>query len=81
MRALALTKSRVFAALILLLSLGPLAVNVVRVLRCVRECTRTHGVVYTCWQAWDGLGFTGYVDPVFGCVVLEFSLSEQVNIG
>ena len=47
MRALALTRSRVFSAFILLLSLGPVAVNIVRVLRPHLEFTPTHDAIYT----------------------------------
>ena len=81
MRAIALTGSRTFCALIFLLSLGPLIVDVVRVRRCLGEFTRTHDVIFTPCQARDGLGWSGYVDPVFGCLSLVFTPSEQVYIG
>ena len=45
MRANAVTRSKAFSALIFLLSLGPVAVNIVRARRCLREFTRTHDVI------------------------------------
>lgn len=47
MRALALTESKAFSALIFLLSLGPLTINAVRILVCLWECTHAHYVPYT----------------------------------
>ena len=82
MRAFALTNSRAFSALIFLLSLGPLAVNVVGVRRYLGVFTRTHDVIFARLQARDGLGLSGIVDPVFGCLTLQvFDPSEQVYIG
>ena len=80
MRALALTKSRLFSALILLLSLGPLGVNIVRVFRCLLYCARPHDVKHMRCKAHAGLGLSGFVDPVFGCLALQFAPSKQVYI-
>ena len=82
MRAFALTKSKAFFALIFFLSLGPLAVNIVRVLRYYREFSRFKDVILPArYQAQLVLAFSGYVDPVFGCLALSFSPSEPVYIG
>ena len=81
MRTHSLTKSRAFSALIFLLSLGPLAINAVCFLRCLGEFTHSHRVMCARFQALLGLGFSGYFDPMFGCVVLEAQPSEQVYIG
>ena len=47
MRAIALSRSKAFSALIFLLSLGPVTIDIVRVHRCPRKCTRTHDVIFT----------------------------------
>ena len=82
MRAFALTSSRLFSALILLLSLGPLAVNVVSVLCHLRDINvHSQNVIHAHSQAWLAFGLRGYVDPVFGCMVVDLAPSAQVYIG
>ena len=81
MRTFALSSSKALTALVFILSLAPLGVNVVGGHLLIWTCHQNTGLMLISWQAHFGIGFGGYVDPVFGCLTHETPVSEIVNIG
>lgn len=79
MRALALSGSKAFSAVVLVLSLGPLAANVVCRLLFIYSDQPILGICNAHQQTQLGLGFNGFADPIFGCLVYE-AATEQDDI-
>ena len=79
MRAHALSGSKALAAVVLILSLGPLGANVVRAV----FSTLTYLMFRRCasHQGQLGLGYKGIVNPLFGCMPQENTPSESGVIG